>query len=270
MIFHWSAPAGTGKVSDTVPLAAEEITPEWLTTALRETGVLSRTRVRTVDYRRIGEGRCVNCVLQLTITYDPPDAAAPGSLVAKLPSLDSEGCPRGTALGVMEIRFYRELAPQTNIPTIRHYYSAWNDAGAFVLLLEDLGAGRVGRIDECCSVEDARVALTHLARFHGSGWSCPDSTTPDWLSTWREPAPDLFQGTWPVFAGKFPDLVTDDIDSIAETIGARAQEIYAGLAQQPFTVIHCDFRLDNLCFDSPSGDPVAVFGWQLIRKGRSS
>jgi len=166
-----------------------------------------------------------------------------------------------------EIRFYRELAQHTNIPTPRHYCSAWDDAGAFVLLLEDLGAGRVGRIDECCSVGDARVALAHLAGFHSSSWSCPDSTTPDWLSTWSQPAPGFFQGTWPVFAGKFPDLVTDDIDSIAETIGSRAQEIYAGLSQQPFTVIHCDFRLDNLCFDSPSGDPVAAFDWQLIRKG---
>lgn len=193
-----------------VPLTAEQITPEWLTIALRESEVLSRSQVRSVDYRRIGEGRCVNCVLQLTITYDPPDPSAPGSIVAKLPSLDPEGCPKGTALGMTEIRFYRELAQHVNMPTPRHYYSAWDDTGSFVLLLEDLGAARVGRIDECCSVEDARAALTHLARFHGSGWSCPESTTPDWLSTWRQPAPDLFQGTWPVFTSKFPDLVTND------------------------------------------------------------
>jgi hypothetical protein len=72
----------------TLPAAPDEVTPAWLTTALRDAGVLRETAVASVDWEPIGEERgFTGVVARLRPRYGDgvPADGLPSSVVAKFP-----------------------------------------------------------------------------------------------------------------------------------------------------------------------------------------
>ena len=109
-----------------IPTRPDELTPEWLTAALRSRGVLRAARVSGCTSEILGEGEgFVGTIVRLRLTLDRPERDAPASLIAKLPT----GLRQNKALGEMggayerEIRFYEELAASVPIRTPRLFYS---------------------------------------------------------------------------------------------------------------------------------------------------
>src|SRR3990172_3169871 len=174
-----SPPRGKGQTMTTLPLpmTSAEITVDWLNQALGETGVTAGAPVRGFEREVIGQGAgFVGELSRLTLTYDSPDAAGPSSVIAKLPTSHEVVRTMSQLFGFYEreILFYEEIADKIELRTPRRYYSAMDPAaGRFVLLLEDLAPARCGDQLKSCSLEEARLALRELARFHAVWWNSP-------------------------------------------------------------------------------------------------
>jgi hypothetical protein len=258
------------------PRSPGEITGGWLTAALRASGAISdATFITAASVEAISDLGGVNGeTCRVRLEYEPPALNAtdrgPQTLVAKFPA-DRAGA-RGVAAFQRwyqrEVSFYTTLAATSPIRTPRCHAAAIDPSGEYVLLLEDLHAWRQGDQLAGCTVDDARVAIEAAARLHARWWDA------------APPASDVLPDTT---IGR--DRATR-VQGALERVAARATEhhglpksmtvelprLVAGyiqlldrMATPPVTVVHGDFRLDNLFFAAATTDDaveVAAIDWR--------
>jgi hypothetical protein len=260
-----------------IPIGPEGLTPEWLTEALCETGTIEQAHVLSFEASALGEGKGIMGQLaRLHLEYDVLEEGAPCTLIAKFPG---GGQARAHPLGIVpEVMFYRHLADKTELRTPRCYYGAFDESGAFVLLLEDLAPARSGDTIAGCSYEEAALAVREAAHFHAGWWESDRLSEMRWLvgadtvlcqqliEAYRQQS----QHSW----SSFLDKVGHRLSREATAIGTRAVEHgvevgYHLLLRPPRTLVHNDYHLDNLFYASPQGGvPFAVVDWQNIWLGR--
>lgn len=249
-----------------------ELTSDWFTSALRHAGRLDTASVVGITATPIGTGQVADTLL-FRLTYDYPEGAAPQALIAKIAAADpnSRAGAVGQRLYEREVRFYQTLQSRTNVTTPRHIYSDIDPAtGSFILLLEDLSpAASVNQLAGF-NTEHARRAMDEAAALHAPLWGEVTLDELAWLNHTRtngmaiaQTAPTLTEA----FCERYADsLAADDVAAI------RRLNAYTALfwTQQrgPLTVIHGDFRPDNMLFDAKDGEvPLAVLDWQTIDHG---
>jgi aminoglycoside phosphotransferase (APT) family kinase protein len=152
----------------------------------------------------------------------------------------------------------------------RCYYGAMVDDGArFVLLLEDLAPAVQGDQIAGCDVAAARIALENLGDLHGSLWEHPvlDRFAP--LADHPLAGDDGFAGfmQWGTdeFVARYADrLAAADIDVLrtfaSRTLGFRHNRT------APRTIMHGDYRLDNLLYREDPAECIIV-DWQTAGAG---
>jgi len=114
-------------IESPIPQQLEDLTPDWLTHALKEQGHLCDARVASVEIELLGEGEgFMGVVARLHLGYEGESGAAPATLIVKLPSGTDSNRMIAELVGAYwrEIHFYRELTEEVPIPTPRHFYSA--------------------------------------------------------------------------------------------------------------------------------------------------
>lgn len=247
------------------------LTPEWLTAVLRARGVLRDGRVADVTKAPIGNGM-LGLNLRLALEYDRSEPGLPATLVAKMASLRAESRESGAALQLYarETRFYQELAPRivTGLaPTLFADVSA--DGRHFCLLFEDMGPARGGDQLAGCGIEDARAAMVAAAALHAPLWGRGEVLELPWVD--RNVMVSLYVGKLPPYVPacieRFAALLEPGVAQIATQFGACIGR-YFELHDEPWTITHQDFRLDNLLFDARGGRvPVAVLDWQTFLPG---
>ncbi len=209
-----------------------------------------------------------------------------------------------------EIRFYEELADQVEIRTPRCYYSAL-DPGPFagreeavqrfferlpawlvrwltplflwlarhsrrryVLFLEDLAPARPGDQVAGCTPERAEQALAALAAAHAGLWADTRLDALVWVPKVNALAGYLQaqylrarRGFFETYGARMPPVVT----RIADWLDTRGVDLLDHLAAPPLTLLHGDYRLDNLFLgDSPDGSSVTALDWQAVTRGRAA
>lgn len=142
----------------------------------------------------------------------------------------------------------------------------------YVLILEDLAPARLGNQVTATSEEDIAGAIASLAQIHAHAWDNPDVECVPWLhgvdtttrineymlGRQRRRFEKLFVGAIPEYGGLH-------LDWLEENLG----EIQRRLASRPCTLLHGDYRLDNLFFDDGRGDSRAIVSdWQVPNWGR--
>jgi hypothetical protein len=249
----------------------EELSPAWLTEALRPAGVT--TPVVAVDVERVGTGQ-MGTSYRVRLGYADEDGAraegAPASVVAKM----AAGPPESRTVIAEgyrnEVGFYTELAATLAVRTPRCWYAAiTDDATCFTLLLEDLAPARAGEQVAGLTVAEAEDAVRNLAGLHGPRWNDPELLVVPWLSRHDEGTAgfyaDVLAGAIPTFLERFgPRLGPDDEATLREV----PEHVAAWLLARPerFTVIHGDYRPDNLMFPD-HGTGVSAVDWQTIALG---
>jgi hypothetical protein len=254
------------------PRTAAEVTAPWLTEVLRKNGVLAPgERVSTVEVREIpgGFGQTSDTVRLAVGIEGEPKGAAQKSIIAKFST--TNGTRRAASLSAglyrLEVGFYSSIAPNIQTRTPVCYFGNVADGGEyFALLLEDFPGHRVGDETAGCSYGDARKAVVQIARLHAPFWGRPDAVgviTPP-----RHPADRLAAG-WDVMMSTFGDHIPDGIAPLRNRILASAAPMYDWMTSGTCTVVHGDFRLDNLLFGEPgTRDELVVLDWQAIRATR--
>jgi hypothetical protein len=255
-----------------IPERVEDLTPAWLTEALRAGGAISEARVTDAGFQVLGEGAgFIGQLLRVTPTYDRAEPGAPATFIAKMPALDPGARELAAMYGLyeLEFRFYTELAPEVTFRTPRCYYAA-GDAQAvkYVLLLEDLGAtGTPGDQVAGCTPEQARLALIHLAVHHARWWSSPRLTAFPWLGS----GIDLVNGVleqsypsvWQFTLDHYGEGIPEEIRAVLPTLASRISTLMEPFKQGALTISHGDYRLDNMFFGDPgAGYELAVLDWQ--------
>ncbi len=256
------------------PVVADpaDLTPEWLTAALRSSGL--EVEVRSLRREPVGTGQMAHNE-RIHLEYaDPPEAgrspSAPATIVGKFPSPSQESREAG-ARGTYraETIFYTTLASSLPIRTPACFYGGLSeDQTTFTLLLEDLAPARQG--DQIAGASDPEIeaAVRNLAGLHAPLQGDPRLDSFDWTLQTSDDEFALYieMGT-PVFLERYRERLSDED---AETLRRFAAGIRNWRKRAPTvkTLVHGDYRLDNLMFDSAEGGiRVAAVDWQTLSVG---
>ncbi|MCH2171724.1 ecdysteroid 22-kinase family protein [Myxococcota bacterium] len=248
----------------------EQLTPPWLTAALRAGGL--ETTVAGCSHRSVGTGQMAD---SYRVELELVDARAdvPRSLVVKLPSADSISRASGArGAYASEVRFYLELASRLAIRVPEcHYGAVSDDAASFVLILEDLAPGRQGDQLNGCSVDQAHAAVVNLAGLHAPLWcdaaiwdlELAMKMDPDSAAMLSEVLKPMTEG----FVERYRSRLSADDVEVLGGFAAGAANWVRGRSER-FALLHGDYRLDNLLFaTSEGGYPVATVDWQTLGVG---
>ncbi len=243
----------------------------WLTERLNE----ARHNVEVTGFtaKRIGTGQIGKCI-RYDLQLEGETSGAPTSLVGKFPSDDETSRATGVMLKnfIKEVSFYQQLQERLTIATPKCYFAAIDGEGPdFALLLEDLSPAVQGDQLAGCSVDVARAAVLELVGLHAPSWNDETLRGKDWLG---EPDADstaltrgLYQGNIDGFAERYgPNLKDDELDIIKRV--ATAEPPSGDTLPDPFSLVHIDYRLDNLLIDESLSPPkITAVDWQSISLG---
>ncbi len=195
-----------------IPRSVEEITPDWLTTALTGSGALKDATVRTIKTEPIGsEQGYMGILARLFVEYDSPSETAPSTLIVKMPTQEVKNKITGEIFlhFERENRVYEQVLDKLPLRTPRCYFSAM-DSGVgerminlsyffynklskgllnlflglfaiytlmqkrrYILLLEDFGDLEYIDQRDGCSFEDAKLVVKSLGAAQAVFWENP-------------------------------------------------------------------------------------------------
>lgn len=261
-----------------VPKDLREITPDWLTAALRSGGGSGGASVREFSVEAITEGKgFMNQIFRLKLDYDSGPPGHPSSVVVKLPSADPLLRQVCDTLGPnrREARFYQDVGTGGHLKTPYVYHCAIDPAtGDSVLVQEDMSSARQGDSVAGCSMGRARYALDQLARFQAPWWSNPRLDELEWMPSRDEEAgayQDLYMGAWRSFIEKAGEGMPGNLRLLGDRLSNEVPRIKTMLAKHPRTISHGDYRLDNFFFTTASGPELpVVFDWEFCVRGRGT
>jgi phosphotransferase family enzyme len=249
---------------DAIPTRPEQFTTDWLAEKLEA----PQGALKGFAAKAIGTGQMCDS-FRLILDWDGHDG--PACIVAKCPSTSAES--RQIAKTVhnytFEIRWYQDLAGEIPVacPPCYHAEIAENEVD-FALLLGDMAPARQGDQLEGATIPMIEAAIGEAAKLHAPLWNSPRLDDYAWFGLGAANKtlvsallPGLYQG--------FKDRYRDRLDAnILEMGDAYIARLDAHLDQPPQsrTVVHSDFRIDNLLFHPETG-AVTVVDWQTVGIG---
>ncbi len=265
---------GTGMADKVeLPRRQEDVTAAWLTDALRSTGM--DVSVGAIRRSPIAEGIGMMSGLEL-LELEYGSGTGPPTMVLKVPATNEANLAVAQAFDLYrrEVLFYRDVAERSSAWTPTVYY-ADIDGNDFVLLMEDLSGYRLGDQVEGCDLEESRMGMVWLGRHHASFWDRVEDPTLDFLP-YVAPSyssEGLEQGCrqgWDVMVDVFGDVLPDHIRAMKDEYLAAVPNLFAWMSTPPLTVVHGDFRMDNLFFGAgPDDEPLVAVDWQGTLRGRA-
>jgi len=255
-------------MTDEACCGRDGLTAEFLGRAL--SARLAGATVSVAEVSPVGTGQ-VSDSFRLRLRYDRP-ADLPDTIIAKVPAADpaSRNAARSFRTYEIEARFYEQLAPKLPVALPACYYTAYQpEPDDYVLLLEDLAPAAPG--DELAGLgpADAAHAIAELAALHSAGWDSAELSALTWLNRWRPDSAATLAGyleqMYPRFRERFASRLEPDILTLIADFLPLAERYLTG-TDEPRTIVHGDFRADNLLFGGPAGRP-AVLDWQTAGFG---
>ena len=243
----------------------DDITADWLTTALRAS--TPDAHVRAVTVEQIGTGQ-TGASFRLHLDADGP---LPPTLVAKTAAGDRGQRERVGPGYRSEVGFYTVFRDRVQIRTPRCWHAEISDDNcSFVLLLDDLAPARPGVQADGCSVEQATDAVRNLAGLHAPLWNDTtlfdhgDFLVVDDGSADRVPGLDHAERGRGVLRA-LRDRARRRRATLRES--AALTGTWGAVATGALTLVHGDYRLDNLMFPDAhdrAGDGVFAVDWQTL------
>lgn len=231
---------------------SDEITSSWLG------GVLGRPELEVTGVSAIGTGQMSQ---SHRITFGDGE-----SVVVKLASDDPTSRATGVGMGAYarEVSFYTELAARIGGP-LPLCHLAEHDAaqGWFVLVLEDIVGGTQGDQIAGCTVDEARVALRALAQVHAPVLGDLHVGSQPWLNQDSPLTQALLTMLLPGFLERYAERIAPEHAEVCARFVAVV-DAWGADRRTPVGLVHGDFRLDNLLFESGT---CKVVDWQTVSWG---
>lgn len=251
----------------TIPRSPQDITATWL-------GSVLNADVSDVDVTAIGTGQ-TGATYRVAATYPAANDSGrpPATFAVKLPAQDDAVRER-VALGYLsEVEFYSAVTANVAIPVPACFHSEISTDGTdFVLLLADMAPAVQGDQIAGCSPAEAVLAVEALAGLHGPSWGdrrwfdLPSIVMP-------KPGDEAAAKGLGDVAVMAADITLDKLggsvsDEDRDTLTTAMSLVTPWLLAEPdrFSLMHGDYRLDNLLFD-PDRTRVTVVDWQTVGVG---
>ena len=255
-----------------------------------------------------GEG-FLGMIVRFHLAWDRPEGGAPASMIGKFPTQvdQNRGLAQIGGMYEREVRFYRELAERVPIrkPVCYHGVAdpnpgegreeqverwlnrvpTWLVKRAFPLLtwigkrskrrsalfLEDLAPARPGDQVTGCGAEEAEVIVRDLAAMHAGWWDSPALDELSWIPRAGYLARFMHRMVLEM-RGDYVKELAGRVPVVAKLIpwlDEHTVEMMERLSSPPITLLHGDYRLDNMCLlGEGAGVRVTVFDWQTMLRGR--
>ena len=235
----------------------------YLTTVLRQAGVLTDGRVRDV-IAEAPRDMILSRIIRLRLTYDGAADGAPSSLILKtaLPHLP-------LTFGRHEVAFYQTVGPAMPAGLVpRSFDAAWSEeATGWHLLLEDLtDSHRTATIWPLPPTEaECRAIVAALARCHAAWWD--DARLGASIGTWMDEAAaqqnlERIHGNYRTFVDRLGDSLSAERRSLYERYFAkppRFRERYT--SRRDITVVHNDAHVWNFFLPNDERQSTLLFDW---------
>ena len=238
----------------TFPTTPEDLTSEWLRTALD-------TTITSFQVEHFGEGAgIIGMVTRVHLTG--PDA--PPTIIAKFPSPAEENRAVAATYDMYhrEIQFYRQIAGEINLRVPLCYCAEFDpERSEFILLMEDLQSMRIGDQVAGCNQTDARLVVEGIARFHASTWNSKHLIVSHNNPAQRDGMAAGFEMGWPVVQKQFPEFIPAGVDTLVQKMPDKVGELLDKMTTGPVCIVHADVRLDNIFFGT---DEIALVDWQSV------
>ncbi|BAN00791.1 phosphotransferase [Ilumatobacter coccineus] len=250
-----------------MPRHHDDLTVDWLNQIIHNAGI--EATVESFDRRPMGEGVGMMATLELVdLTYS--DGDGPATVVIKLPAVNDANRAVALAFDIYrrEVLFYQHIANETSAGTPRVLLAQVDTPEDFVLVLEDLSDYRLGDQVVGCDRADAEAAVVTLGRLHAPFWDDVDRPELDFVpyetpSTHGDALRDGSLAGWDPMVEVFGDAVPDHMLAVRDRFLAVVPAMQRWLVTAPSTIVHGDFRMDNLFFgQSPDHDEMVVIDWQ--------
>lgn len=241
----------------------------WLNQMLAHIGYPGQ--VAAVHSEAIGTGQTAHSERFVLTLEGQPD---PLSFVGKFPSPDATSRATGHNHGsyMSEVCFYQQLASTVAVTLPKLVYTDINpDNSDFVLLLEDAAPAQQGDQLAGCDAKAASAVLYQAAALHAPRWGDASLAGHGFLNGADGSQPltsAVVDALWQQFLARYAQRLPADIIAVGETLVAGWSS-YSQPYTGPKTLIHGDFRLDNLLFDVHSDGvvKVTVVDWQTVGLG---
>ena len=259
----------SARVPDTLE---EALSPQWLTAVLQP-------RFPGIAVREVISGPTVDRVSTNARFTIGCDGGVPEGLSSRLcvKGYFNEQGREARFVGEREAYFYRDLAAESGVRTLRSVYADFDtDARHGVVVTEDIVADGGSFLDAASHITPDRAAdsLSQFARLHASTWGRAQWSEKHWL------APNLTgalkawgdQVITARIAGNFhgpngrrvPGDVSD-APRLTSAYHSLVATLEAEQASSDWCVIHGDAHIGNTFLD-PSG-ALSLVDWQLVQRG---
>jgi Ser/Thr protein kinase RdoA (MazF antagonist) len=184
----------------------------------------------------------------------------PGGAARRSPPCGpSRAAARATRTYEIEASFYEHLASGLPVALPACYFVAYDaEADDYVVLLEDLAPAVPGNQIAGLTPQDVAAAIGELAALHAAGWDDPVLVALPWLNR-HDPdtaaltaavVADLYAGFRGRYTARLAPATLSLIEDFLPRLGA-----YPCHRDGPATLVHGDFRADNLLFGTgrPAG-----------------
>jgi hypothetical protein len=253
--------------NSTIPEVAD-LTADWFTATLRSGGTISDDRsVTEVSLERLGtEESMMSLLFRAHLSYDTP-AAGPERLVVKLASESDRmrGVAQLFGFYRREVLFYHQFSANAVARMPQCYRAEMHpEEPFFVVVMDDIGGGRAVDQLDGLNLADTKQALDAIADFQAPNWGTdlmPYAET--FLPFDCEPLhmviPANVENEWGIAKPKLNGELAPEVVDLLDNFGAICSEVLRAM-NGPDTLIHGDYRADNLSFD---GDGMLMFDFQL-------
>jgi thiamine kinase-like enzyme len=256
-----------------IPETTGAITADWL----NETVDLGGAKVTDVRAENLGAGLgLLGEVARLHLTYAGGAGEGPATLIAKCqsPAIENRVVAQLMGFYTREVNFYSQLATSVpvRVPRCLHAEAAIEGA-PFVVLLEEITGART--IDQIVGADrsDAEAIVDQAVALHAAFWSSPRLDALEWLPPLNTPgnlaASALADQKLPAYLdywkGRLPAEMIEFVVALTPHYPALLDW---WVETAPPTLVHTDFRADNLLIGGSAGDGVVTFlDWQFCMRG---
>jgi hypothetical protein len=242
----------------------EQVTPEWLTHCLAESGALPYGRVLAVE--ATSESTIRSVVGHLAITYS---ADAPSSVPARLFLKTATRDVSHNGDWQAEINFYHDLASATSDQTVPCYTAAYAPHPArFHLLLADL-SGTHSHVEWPLppTPQQLEQAVDCLAMIHAYWWEHPrlgqdvhprfnETSLAKWLTVWEQQLAHYLDFLGDRLSARRRALYEQALEPLLALLLERRQ------SRQHYTLAHQDAHPYNFLFPHDSAaDTTRLIDW---------
>jgi len=257
-----------------------------------------------MSWSLLGEGEgFLGDLARIELEYE--GVAGPATAVLKIPTTKPENRGLGVMLSAYEneVRFYNELAQHTKVRRPHCYFAdleaeprsaaiatrmlkalpeqvtlwllnrlataAGKSDRRFIVLMEDLGDARIGDQVAGATVEEAGIALELLAEFHAAFWESPLLAS-SWIVRQDETplvVHGLYERAYATFEERFRDRIDEATRPVLDWVTANGPELLRRVGGGTLTLVHGDYRMDNLVFYDGAQPPIGMLDFQGVSAG---